>query len=277
MLLTQTGLDITLDEQTGELSFGSGVLCDGHSEKRLAAMEGLFESIEGEDGDQRVYWAYRNIRRPEDDAAWTARGLRYDITVLLPGAAHGELFKTSGHYHGFGPDTQLPYAEVYEVLAGEVAFVLQCDSRLSRDGQDSGKLDYVRVVRVREGESVIIPPYCGHGSINVAEGVSAFSNIAFAACPLFYGPVARRHGLAVRVLRDGDDICLRANELWGAQPEATTVRPQEAHSLGIDFGVPCYETYLAHPERYGYMTSPDGRAAELEALILSPAHEGGIS
>ena len=70
MLLTQTGLDITLDEQTGELSFGSGVLCDGHSEKRLAAMEGLFESIEGEDGDQRVYWAYRNIRRPEDDAAW---------------------------------------------------------------------------------------------------------------------------------------------------------------------------------------------------------------
>lgn len=251
MRLTASGLPIELDEDTGELSFCDGLLCDGHSEKRLGKMEGLFRSIEGEDPDSLVYRAYRNIRFPEHDDLWLLRDMRYDITVIQPGASCGEYFKTSGHYHGAGPGKRLPYPEVYEVVAGTVAFVLQCDPLF--DTPEEGAPCDVRVVVVHKGESVIIPAFCGHGSINVADEVSAFSNIAVTSCPVLYDAVKARHGLAVRVMRGVDGPELEANPLYELEDAPRLARPLEAPDLGIAFGVSCYRTYVEDPARYGWL------------------------
>ena len=139
MIDTVSGLPISIDEATGELSFHDGLLCDADSVKRIGQMAGLFRAIEGEDPDRLVYRAYRNIRFPEHDALFSDAGLRYDITVVMPGTANGEYFKTSGHYHGAGPGQALPYPEVYEVVKGTIAFVMQYDPLF--DTPDEGAPD----------------------------------------------------------------------------------------------------------------------------------------
>lgn len=266
MLLTHSGLPIELDETTGELSFLDGLLCDGHSEKRLGKMMGLFSTLEGCDPDTLVYRAYRNIRFPEHEALWLPRDMRYDITVIQPGDANGEFFKTSGHYHGAPEQKRYPYPELYEVVAGTVAFVLQRDEFYDTDME--GSVENTRVVIAHEGESVIIPPFCGHGSINVADTVSAFSNIAVASCPVLYDAVRARHGLAVRVLHGEDGVELEGNVEYELLDEPYLAKPVGCPELGVTFGVPCYGTYVKHPETYDWLLKCDDWVRTIEGLTV---------
>lgn len=267
MRLTRSGLDIELEERTGELRFGQGVLCDGGGDKRLGAMRGLFATLEGCDLELRTYWAYRNIRRAGDEDLWLPKGARYDITVLLPGAANGEFFKTSGHYHGFSEGRALPYGEVYEVLCGEVAFVLQRSPQLSTKGDGAEPVDAVRVLHVRAGETIVIPPLWGHASINVADVPSAFSNVAVADTPLLYGPVAERSGMAVRIVSDGDVFDVVRNECWEDVGPVAVLPAHEAPELGIVSGRPLYESYVEEPRRFSYLFDGANQLGRMEALL----------
>lgn len=266
MILKDSGLPIVMDEGDGSLSFEDGLLCDGFSRKSLGQMDGLFRDASGVDPETLVYRAYRNIRFPADEGCWVPRGLRYDITVVLPGTVNGEFFKTSGHYHGRAEGARNPYPEVYEVIAGEIVFVLQ-KNRWFDQGIE-GCFDYVRAVRVRAGEAIVVPPYCGHCSINPTNGVSAFSNIAAVACKNYYDSIKCHHGLAAYVVSDDSKgfVCVR-NESYPGVIEAKVVSPKESADLGVKFGMPCYGAYLRHPELYGYMLSPDSYAEQMDALV----------
>ena len=266
MILKDSGLPIIMDEQDGSLSFEDGLLCDGSSMKTVGQMEGLYRNSEGVDPDTLAYRAYRNIRFAADEQSWVPRGLRYDITVVLPGTMNGEYFKTSGHYHGYVEGANNPYPEVYEVVAGEIVFILQKNRRFDEGIEED--FDYVRAVHVKAGEAIIVPPFCGHGSINPTGGVSAFSNIAAVACKNAYDPIRLHHGLAAYVIDDGNGgfTCER-NENYPGVADAKVIRPREAADLGIQFGMPCYGAYLRHPERYDYMLNPDPYAAQMDALV----------
>ena len=248
---TASGLPLSIDEATGILTFHDGLLCEGDSQKLLGAMEGLFRSIEGEDPDQLVYRAYRNIRFAEHESLWLPNDLRYDITVLMPGTANGEYYKTSGHYHGRGMGKALPYPELYEVIKGTVAFVLQCDPCCLDEKE--GNPTAIRVVVAREGEAVIIPPYWGHGSINVADEVSAFSNIAVASCPVIYDAVKARHGLAAYVMQGKMGPELLRNEHYEGEAMPAFTHPNEHPEMGVTFGRPCYRSYIENPACYNWL------------------------
>ena len=268
MIDAVSGLPLSIDEATGELSFHDGLLCDANSQKTLGQMEGLFRSIESEDPGVLVYRAYRNIRFAEHDALFSERDMRYDITVVMPGTSCGEFFKTSGHYHGAGPGQVLPYPEVYEVVKGTIGFVMQYDPLF--DTPEEGAPDDVRVVVVHEGESVIIPAFAGHGSINLADEVSAFSNIAVTSCPVLYDAVKARHGLAAYVMKGSYGPELVVNPAYTLGSEPRFARPLEAPDLGIAFGVSCYRTYVDDPARYGWLLDCedcDERIVNLTELI----------
>lgn len=251
MIDTVSGLPLTIDERTGELAFHDGLLCDADSHKTVGQMEGLFRSTEGADPATLVYRAYRNIRFPEHEKLFSDQDMRYDITVIMPGTVNGEYFKTSGHYHGARLGQLLPYPEIYEVVKGSIAFVLQYDPLF--DTEEEGAPDDVRAVIVHEGESVIIPAFAGHGSINVADEVSAFSNIAVASCPVLYDAVKNRCGLAAYVMKGSEGPELLANAGYTLESEPHFARPHEAHDLGITFGASCYRTYVEDPSRYAWL------------------------
>ena len=258
MIQENAGLPITLDSDTGELSFHDGLLCDGSSMKKTGQMKGLFRNPEGMDEDAVVYRAYRNIRFAEDEALFSRYDYRYDITVIMPGDVNGEFYKTSGHFHGYPELKKVPYPEVYEVIEGEIIFVLQRNRDFHQPG--GGKITQLQAVHVKAGQAMIVPSHCGHGSINPTDTVSAFSNIAVASCPIEYEPVKAHHGLGVYILRGsekGKTFQLLRNENYDALPEAEIAVPQENPDLGIDFGIPCYRLFKREPERYDFLGNPE--------------------
>ena len=264
MIEKYSGLPMALDAVTGELSFHDGLLCDGRSHKKVGQMTGLFRNADGVDENALVYRAYRNIRFAKDESLYAKYDYRYDITVVLPGTVNGEFYKTSGHFHGYPELTRYPFPEVYEVVQGEIVFVLQRNADFNQP--DGGKITQLQAVRVKAGQAIIVPPHCGHGSINPTDGVSAFSNIAVISCPIDYEPVKRHHGLGAYILQgseNGKNFTAVPNEHYDLLPAIEIAEPVVNPALGIEFGVPCYKNFIEHPERYDFLLHPD---AYMEAI-----------
>lgn len=264
MILYRSGLPITMNEITGELSFHNGLRCDGFTKKKLAEMTGLYKNADGVDPNQLVYWAYRNIRFIKDESLYTGKDVRYDITVICPGIVNNEFHKTSGHFHDHIDRITHPYPEVYEVIQGEIVFVLgkSVDFHVS----DCGNIAEVRILHVKAGESIIIPPYWAHGSVNPTKKISVFSNLAVASCPLNYDAIKSKQGLPVYILKDEDIFYAERNKRYRDIPEPLVTRPRENNALGVTFGFPCYTNFIRHPEKYNWLLHPEQYMDEMDAM-----------
>ncbi len=264
MKILHSGLPIFMRDTDSTLSFEQGLICDGSSSKTVGQMEGLIRNPEHVNMEERMYEAYRNIRFPEHEDLLKRYDIRYDITAISPGTINGEFKKTSGHYHGYIADGSHPYPEVYEVIKGEIIFILQKSHNFDRD--EEPVIDDLKAVHVKEGEAVIIPPYYGHGSINPSNGVSMFSNLAVISCPLHYEPIRKRKGLAVYALKDKDSFQLVPNENYKHLPSVKLCRPVENPALGITFHSPCYNNFITRPEQYDFLLHPDSYLDTIEHM-----------
>lgn len=125
MEIIHSGLPIFYNEATKELEFRNGLTCEGSSKKLAGQMAGLLKNSSGLEESEHMYSAYRNIVFQEHQQIFKKYDYRYDITVIQPGTINGEYKKTSGHYHGYIDNDVYTYAEIYEVIKGEIIFILQ--------------------------------------------------------------------------------------------------------------------------------------------------------
>jgi glucose-6-phosphate isomerase, archaeal len=118
------------------------------------------------DPETPLYHMYRDLAMNEEDREILPRqNIRYDITVIPPAVLAGEYVKTKGHYHPENP-AGIGYPELYQVLAGEVHFLLQRKN-----------LSDVVAVAASAGEFVLIPPGYGHVSINSGKELLVMANL----------------------------------------------------------------------------------------------------
>ena len=126
-----------------------------------------------------AYWMYR------DTLPTQVGGLRGDVTLILGGLLpSGELVKTHGHYHPEGPWGVWP--ELYGVVKGVSVFILQ-----------DLKAEKVKLVLVREGEAVMIPPGYGHVTVNPTSEPLVTYNYVSRLFSSVYSPYKERRGAAV--------------------------------------------------------------------------------
>ena len=123
-----------------------------------------------DDHKQMLYWMYRKFEAVTDQKTFEKADLEYDLTVIKNGTIGEEYVKTVGHYHPLVPRQTLSYPEVYEVIEGQIEYLLQ--TKPDRDG----KVDVV-LVQTEPKDKVIVPPGYGHVSINVGNEVSLSSNM----------------------------------------------------------------------------------------------------
>lgn len=255
VVASQLPIDFDTEEQV--LRFEDGLTCAGSSAKTVGQMRGLFREETHIDEDEPAYGAYRDIVFEKDRHAFEKQDTRYDITAIRAGTVNGEFKKTSGHFHGFIPGTAYPYPEVYEVLQGRAAFILQksVNSHLDEELQ----IDDVRIVVVNEGESIAIPPFYGHGSVNIGDEMLLFSNLAVCSCPLDYDSVKNRRGLAYYLVEADNEDRFEAipNPNYSRLPEAKIVRPRENTEVGITFGKSSYRSYVENPAAYDFLNHPE--------------------
>lgn len=261
--LEHSGLPIYYDDQY-VLHFEEGLTCGGSGTKEAEKMRGLLYREENLNGEEICYSFYRDIVFEKDRELFESRDYRYDITVIMPGDVGGECKKTSGHFHGEIEGQTWTYPEIYEVLEGEITFLLQKTRDFEREDP---VFESVRAVRVQAGQAIVIPPFCGHGSINTGDGVGMFSNIAVVSCPLFYEPVKKKHGLSYYIVKENGQITYIKNSAYVNLPELEVVEPGENEELGIVFGKPVYQEFVRDPERFEYLRRPEAYVDRMERML----------
>lgn len=253
--LATSGLPITIDEATYKLAFHGGLSAAGSSAKTAGQLKGLLYAPEGVDEDEPCYEAYRDVAFPADRARFQALGLRYDLTVIQPGTLQGECKKTSGHYHGPIAGQPLTYPEVYQVCLGRAVYILQKVSNFDQENEEP-LIEDVQAVFVEAGQAILIPPFYGHGSINAGDGPLVFCNLAAVACPLFYQPVQKKHGLSVYALKEEGRVHFIPNPHYKNVPPVRVTQPRDNPALGVTSGQALYATFIEAPWKFDFLLNP---------------------
>ena len=146
-----------------------------------------------------MYYMYRDIHLPDDEAEIRKHNLRYDITILVPSMIGQEFNKTVGHYHPLVPGKKLAYPELYEVLYGEALFLIQ-------KVDDTGKevLD-IQAIKAKVGDKVIYPPGYGHIIINIGKGPLVTANWVADHFESNYEPIKEMGGMGYYVVADPEE------------------------------------------------------------------------
>jgi glucose-6-phosphate isomerase len=242
-----SGLDIALDGH--ELRFLNGLpevepACRTLDEARYA-----FCQEEGA-GLNELYFMYRDVARPGDRQTAARLGLRYDITVILPGAVGREFNKTVGHYHPLKRGTSLTYPEVYEVLSGQATYLLQSP------GDGPGDVGDVQVVIAEAGDKVVIPPGYGHITINAGAEPLVMANWVASEFASVYGEIRELKGGAHYLFADGS---WGKNPLYRRVPEIRFEKCRDYEELGLKKGQGMYGLIASAPEKLRFLTHPEER------------------
>lgn len=255
-LTTISGLPIAVDQETGQLSDLTGELFwEGPGRRRFGDLRAVMAAPDALDAivDEVAYFTYRDVRFA-DELGLGQNGLRYDVTVTLPGIVGGELIKTAGHYHALDSNG-VSWPEIYDVLAGEAAFVLQ---RAAGDPVGDPVVDRGVVIVAGAGDRVVIPPDYGHVTVNIGATPLVVADLVAAASTNHYQGYAARRGGAIRIFAvPGEPDAFEAE--WNhAYPEVDDGIEVVAATDLASFapGTPLYALGVEDPEPVGFLTDP---------------------
>jgi glucose-6-phosphate isomerase len=196
---------------------------------------------------QILYWMYRYFESKKDRKFFDEKGMEYDLTVIKNGSIGGEYIKTVGHYHSNVRGKEVSYPEVYEVLEGEIEYILQTKP------EKSGKVDVI-IVKTKPGDKVIVPPNYGHVSVNVGDSVALSSNLQKSDLPKAadYDAFKKTSGAAVYITEEG----VKNNDNYKVG-KIRTVKSKEKSEFGLSPEVSLYESFKNNPEKFDFLIHPD--------------------
>ena len=276
-LLTHSGIPLWLDtDEVMALKAPLNYL--GYGRKKAGQMAGLLWEFSEEKKNTLVYDVYRGIAFPEDEKMLEADRYRYDITIVLSGLIGNERKKTSGHYHGINESGKNTHPEVYEVISGTAAYVLQKSPDYSVDPQELA-VDDIIIAVVKAGQSIIVPPNYGHCAINIGDGPLVFSNLAYVPCAIHYEPVQYYHGMSCSVYEESGQLTVVKNKHYPQLPKIRFATVKENPRLGIVFNKPVYQSYQEDPQRFHFLGNVDSYVDEIMSMLdihdeLLPVREG---
>lgn len=258
-LSARAGLPVTLDPETGRLSFADGVAAEGQGQRYVGELRDVLATPEAasDRADEVAYLLYRGVHRVDDGETLARHGLRYDLTVTLPGTVGDELMKTAGHIHELASDG-VGYPEIYDVLQGAGAFVLQFEDPLR-----------ITIALCEPGDRILIPPGASHLTVNIGPEPLVVADLVARDARNNYGDFRLHRGAAVYLVAEGDAWTERINPRYDTTP---TWHVLDGSRIGdfVPDQSPLYSDALANPDAYAYLTAPAARNAEMQALWTMP-------
>jgi glucose-6-phosphate isomerase len=219
----------------------------------LGDLRAVLAGVDPRPDDHPCYYLYRDVRTTADEAVFAEYGLRYDVTVTLPGRSGDELMKTAGHYHDYVPGTAHTYVEVYEVLSGHAIFLLQ-RVRDPHAGLSEVAVAEVLLIDAAAGDVMLIPSHMGHVTINAGDEPLVVADLVSRDAGHRYGAFREARGAAYYVLDPGTPPETRANLAYGRLPPPRWYRsPAEA---GLGLTGPIYQAFCRDPDRFAFLTDP---------------------
>lgn len=198
--------------------------------------------------DKPLYYMYRGVYRQGDQEIFAQRGIRYDLTVILPGKIGQEYHKTVGHFHPNKPNNSESYAEYYEVLAGEALYILQKNSR-------SGEVEEIMAIEAKKGDKVFIPPNYGHVTINPGDTPLVMANLIDDSFKSLYEPIEAKKGVAYYFVETetGRGDFVKNPNYHNSVGLKIMAAPSLEQPIPLNMEKTLYENFIADPEPFALL------------------------
>jgi glucose-6-phosphate isomerase len=247
-MMIDPGLDLIAT--TDPVGFRYGADCFGPTPE-VRTLDAIRPSLRDPDcdGPREVYAIAMDVGRPADHADLRGRNLLFGVVTYAAGRLGDEPVRSQGHVHMPSPRHGWSTPEVYEIWRGRAVILMQ-----ERDTDDPGRCF---AVEAGPGEVVVVPPGWAHATISA----DPTQPLTFGAwCDRDYGFIydgVRAHGgLAWFPLLDGRGaLRFEPNARYHAR-SLTRKPPRSYRELGIEPGVPIYEQYRRHPDRFLFVPEP---------------------
>jgi glucose-6-phosphate isomerase len=240
-LKENSGLDIKIDGH--KLVYGDDFQVEPKTRPFSDAKKVYLGEINLED---ELYYMYRYFEKGLDKKTFEQSDCEYDITVLNAGKVGDEFIKTKGHYHSLVPNTDISYPEVYEVIEGNIEYLIQ-----KRPNDD--KETEVVIIEAQKGDKIIVPPNYGHVSMNLGKEPAVESNLQKRDLPAVadYGGFEYYKGGAM----------YRTEVGWKENKEYVVksvkyVTPKEKPEWGLEKNKPLYSSFIESQDKFKWVTKP---------------------
>ncbi|HRZ14071.1 MAG TPA: phosphoenolpyruvate synthase [Candidatus Omnitrophota bacterium] len=260
------GIPVSLDQVTGQLILGEGVVSEQRWSRPLkdAGNSIAHPAVIANDPNREVYYGFRNVGLADDWKNIEGKNLRFDITVLQPGLVDErgdrEFIMTKGHQHPQSGDKGYP--EIYEVWNGKAMYVQQGINK------KTGEFEILATF-ANPGDKVVLLPGYSHRTVNIGSEPLVMANWislevggsdttpASAVVKPNFSEIEAKNGYAHWVMQDKDGrIELVQNPKYGAKPAAirfATAAPA-IESVSLSKDVPMYEI-IKNPELAGKLST----------------------
>lgn len=196
--------------------------------------EVLIDRSTAKNPEQTAYLMYRNV--------YGAQDLRYDITIIPQIMYGNEYAKTFGHYHTMA-EKGLSYPEIYQVIKGNAAFILQ---KINHDQSVAAT-----VIKATPGQIVLIPSNYGHASINISEDDLILANLVSSKFESEYGQYKKSQGAVVYYTTDG--VIRNTNYL------VRGVKNVDVDEINSKYGFICKDLlkeFYNFPQKFEFLNKP---------------------
>lgn len=255
----QSGLPLLWDPETKQIVFEDGAAEHGAPQpdiRHRGEMQAVLYDRQARDLDE-LYYMYREVAPAGDAGLIRQKGLRYDITVIVPGTLGGEYVKTAGHYHPEKAGTGLTYPEVYEVLHGRAHYLLQRPQPEAAGGGLSAAL----LVAAKPGDKVLIPPHFGHITINPGDDYLIMSNWVARDFVSIYEPIREAGGGAYFELSTEEGPEFLVNPHYREAPPLQRCPVTAVPQLNLMTGFPLYRLFQENRDSFDFLVYPENYTA----------------
>lgn len=250
--LKNSGLDLAFDTKTCKLvSKNKNIRLPKADIRTLKqAKKFLMDSAsKTANGNEILYYMYRDVHVKEDKPNMDKSNLRYDITIIPPNKIGQEFTKTVGHYHPFLKNEKVTYPEVYEVLSGTAHYLLQ-----KKDVK--GNIVEARLVIADKGDKVLIPPNYGHVTINAECETLIMSNVVEMNFSSEYSDFKKKHGAICYCIDVDGRMKFIPNKHYKEHPKMKIIKVKDNPALGLSKNIPLYTSFVKFPNKFRYLTNP---------------------
>ena len=204
------------------------------------------------DNNKVLYYIYRNCCLEKDAPVFKKHGVRYDLTLLMPGKIGNEPVRTVGHLHNLLRKIGRP-AEIYQVLFGSAIFLFH-----------DIKTDHIYAVRKSKGEKIIIPPQCAHITINASSSKPLLiANIFINNANSDYSFFKKTHGPAwYPTIKKGNKIYFKKNPNVKRDVNFSK-KTSRVLPFGLNSKTSLYKEFVLHTNRFSFLSNPKKYSEDL--------------
>lgn len=252
-LKKEAGIPIILQEEGDlDLQFGAELQIDTRKIRQLGEMKAVLFDNNILLEETILYKMYDGVYREEDRKLFQGKKLRYDLTLMFPGKIGRELIKTAGHYHSISDDRIFTYPELYEVLYGEVHFVLQ------KKGKKESEIKDVLVITANRGQRIVVPPDYGHVAINPGNVPLVLANWIAEDCKPDYHTLSRYSGAVLIEIEENGKHHFIQNKKYGHEIGYRIIEASSALSslFNLDNSLTLYDLLLDNPNSLDWLRYP---------------------